>query len=132
MKVENIKELYVIDASFLLAFIMPDEDSKDVPHIFDKYAKGTASFIAPKILFFEVINAIVMAVKRKRLKENDAEKVIFDFLSIAIEYTDVFAKELLYLAIEKNFSVYDVSYLSLAKQKRIPLLTLDEKLKKLV
>src|SRR5438105_3299382 len=116
MQEENIKETHVIDASFFLAFLMPDEELKTPPDVFNKYANGIVTFTAPSILLFEVINAIAMAVKRKRIAENIARIIIKDFLSITIVYINVHGEEVFNLAVKKNLSVYDASYLWLANE----------------
>lgn len=122
---------YILDASFLLSYLLPDERVEKVDYIFQQFKDGKVNFISNQLLPFEIINGLKYALKSKRLSKKTANSLINDFISYEIEYHEVDLKEVLTLSIEKDLTVYDASYLYLSKTNKLPLLTLDERLKKL-
>lgn len=121
----------VLDASFMLDFLFPDEQSEQVMKAFNDYRMGEIQFIAPYILPLEVINGLHYAVRARRIDEQTAKKLLKVFMDLLILIQEVDLEDILSLSLQKNLSVYDASYLSLAREKNIPLFTLDEKLKQL-
>lgn len=121
---------YVIDSSFMLAHLLPDEKVNKVDNVFMKYAQGKVFFFAPYILPFEVINGLRSAVISKRIDKNTAQTLIDDFLSVKIELQKVNFKSALAISFKNNCSIYDASYITLSQDKNLRFLTLDEKLKK--
>lgn len=126
---EDIK--YIIDSSFMLAHLLPDEKINEVDKVFTRYAQGKVFFFAPYILPFEVINGLRSAAISKRIDKNTAQILIDDFLSVKIEFQKVNFKRTLAVSFQSNCSIYDASYIYLAESLNIPFLTLDEKLKKI-
>lgn len=129
MLVGNTKT-YIIDASFILAFLLPDEDVETVNRIFERYAQGKINFISSPLLAFEVINSLKEAT-RKRIEENKALDLVREFLKMKIEYGIIDFEDLLKISLKNNISAYDASYLYLAQKENEELLSLDEKLKSL-
>jgi predicted nucleic acid-binding protein len=126
---EDIK--YVIDSSFMLAHLLPDEKVSQVDKVFMKYAQGKVFFSAPYILPFEVINGLRSAAISKRIDKNTAQILIDDFLTVKIEFQKVNFKRTLAISFQNNCSIYDASYITLSQDKNLHLLALDEKLRKL-
>lgn len=122
----------VIDASFVLDFLLPDEQTARVLDIFEDYKKKDVSFVSSPILQFEVTNSLKYAVGSKRITKQDASKILLIFLDLRIEFIEVDIKECLELSFERDLSVYDASYLYLSQKYDVPLLTLDKKLKSIV
>ena len=123
--------IYVVDASYILAGLLPDEHSDEVDKIFGHFAMGEILFESTYLLPFEIANAISLAVRRKRIKSGQAEKFIESFLNWNIKLDGVQFKEVLKVSLDKGITVYDASYLWLSRNKKVKLLTLDEKLQKL-
>lgn len=130
MQEENIKT-FVIDASFILSYFLPDEDQAEVYQTFDNYQKGEINFLSSVILPIEFTNGIKFALTSKRLTEERAFILLEDFQNISIEYPPLDLEKVLKLAIKENLSVYDASYIWLAKEYNINLLTLDKNLAKI-
>lgn len=124
----DIKNTFVVDASFVLAFLL-DENNIEVESIFKKQALGKVYFIAPSILKYEVGNSLRTKLLRKKLKKDRVGKIYQSFLAINIKEETINFYDVLDLALEKNISFYDASYLYLAKSKKINLLSLDHSLK---
>ena len=128
----NIKN-FVIDASYLLSVLFPDEATGDE----SKRRLATIinldnKFFAPRILEFEVCNSIRSVLISKRFDKNSARQILIRFNKVPINYLDIDRKNVLDLSIKNNLSFYDASYLYLAKANKYRLLTLDTKLSKML
>jgi predicted nucleic acid-binding protein len=124
-----MKSGYVVDASVILANMLPDETlPTHVDTIINAFNQGETVFYAPQILYFEVTNTLSVAVRRNRLSQFTATKLTQAFIDaqISIEVTD-FPKTLR-LALKHNLSIYDAAYLELSRRLRVPLLSLDTQL----
>lgn len=127
---ENIRT-YVIDASFVLAYLFPSEKTKKVDEIFEKSRDGEIILLSIGLLPFEVLNSIKWSIVTKRHTQEEAEKMVDGFFSFNIGYEEIDLKEAYRLALEQNLTVYDASYLKLAINANCKLLTFDKQLKKL-
>jgi predicted nucleic acid-binding protein len=72
-----------------------------------------------------------MAIKRKRIDEKKAKELMRVFFSYKISLKDVDFQKTFAIAQKYNLSIYDASYVQLAKQMRIKLLTFDNQLSRL-
>ncbi len=128
---ENIKidSVYVVDASFILSSILPDEKVlKPFQKILKLFEKNKVYFKAPEVLMYEIGNSLKSAVKQKRIASNPATKLFSKIVTATIDYQKVDFKAVLDLSITHDLSFYDSSYLYLAKVNKCKLLTLDKKL----
>lgn len=126
--VVNIKSLFVIDASFVLAFLL-DEGNVGVESIFEKQALGEIHFISPSLLKYEVGNSLRSKFLRKKIEKEKVQKLYQSFLAIKIKEENLDYYSVLNLAMEKNLTFHDASYLYLAQKNKVSLLTLDHSLK---
>lgn len=129
MPEENSKR-FVIDASFLLAYLLPDEHAIYVEKIFKAYAQGKITFFSSPLLPFEVANSLRHAVP-KRITKPQALSLFAEFIDYKIELRPLNETKILAFSLENKLTVYDASYIWLARKKRVPLLTLDANLAKL-
>lgn len=122
-------EKFVIDSSFILAKLFPDEPTTKVAEeYFNNFSRGSTTFTAPILLKYEIGNALKTGVIRKRISKKKAKRTLEEFLTWPILYVNLDFTGTLNLAIDKNLSYYDASYLYLAKSNNLQLLTLDRKL----
>jgi len=127
----NSKETFVIDASFMMAFLLNEKES-EVKNIFFRYAANEIQLIAPVILKYEVGNSLRTQILRKRLTQNEARKFYLLFLKLKIEECEIDYLETIHIALSKNITFYDASYLNVSKRHSAKLLTLDKELLKVV
>jgi predicted nucleic acid-binding protein len=127
---ENTKKRYCVDASYMLAFLLPDERESEVARIFEEYALHKNELVTTTLLKYEVSNALWSAVKRKRLSSRDARKLLKAFGELEIAEHDVSVEELFESARSHKLSCYDASYFVLSKKTHSQLLSLDAKLLK--
>lgn len=123
--------LAVIDSSFILTFLLPDEDIPEVIETIGLFEQKDLNLISSHLFSFEVFNCLKTAVARKRISIDLAVDLGNTFLDLDIKHEDVNFVETLRIAQEENLSFYDASYVYLARSKKIPLLTLDTRLKRL-
>ncbi len=130
--VENTKPVFVVDASFVLAFLLPDEQTIRVDSAFDRYARREIDFLSTQLLPFEVLNSIKTAILRNRLKKDLASQLVKKFFNYRIHLESIDFEKAFMLAQKQNLTVYDASYVVLAQTMQIPLFTLDKQLQKLI
>lgn len=129
MKAENTKDKFVVDASAWLAWLLPDEKVPDsLISYFDLFGEEKAKFMAPTLLKYEFANALKSNFLRKRIGKVKAVKILMKLLALDIEYVNIDFKNALNIAIKEKISFYDASYVSLAKELKLQLLSLDKKL----
>lgn len=125
-------DTYVVDASFVLASLLPDEESPESDKFIIKYRNKEIKLISAPIFNLEVLNGLRAAKLSKRIKTMDEPKIFVErFIKLGIECFDVNLVETFLISEEKNLTVYDASYVWLAKSKNLPLLSLDKKMTKL-
>jgi predicted nucleic acid-binding protein len=124
----NQKNTFVVDTSFVLAYLLPDEARLDVEEMFSKFEENKINFVAPYLLAFEIMNGLRSATMQKRQSIDAAEQLLDSFLNMGILFKKVNEKEVFRFAVRNGITAYDASYVWLAKSNKLDLLTLDEKL----
>lgn len=120
---------FVVDASSLLSYIMPDEETSSfLQSLVERHVIKDIKIIGPKILPFEVANTLNVGILRKRISLKKARELIGEFLDLEIELFDVDYSQAILLANKYGLSVYDASYLELAKSQRAKLVSFDGRL----
>ena len=122
----------VIDASCVLATMLPDETDSYAARAMGLVAKGGAR--APSHWPLEIANGLLMAQRRRRITNAMRLDSLADAQALPIELDDqtsgVVWSAASALAARHNLSVYDAAYLELAMRLRLPLATLDRDLRK--
>jgi len=124
-----------IDASIVLKWYLADEEyGKNAISLLDKYLSNELDIFAPSLLEYEVINGLIIAQKRGRIKEEKILTAIDGFVSLEIKLKNLslFYPRVLHYCKVYNRSVYDASYLVLADEEQISLITADEELYNIV
>jgi len=122
----------VVDASVALAWCFPDEASEYADAVL--VALEGRTVIVPAVWALEITNAVLVAERRKRMKQQDVRRFVelLGGLTI-IEHSQTVAdtvSHVLLLAREYNLSAYDAAYLDVAVQQGAPLATQDSALQK--
>lgn len=118
----------VVDASYVLAFLLPDERGADVDKLFDQLSSGSILFVSTQLLHFEVHNALKAAIIQKRLTRESGYILAKAFIDLPITIEPVDYEGVFDLSLQRKISVYDAAYLYLSKAKAIRLMTLDKDL----
>ena len=113
----------VIDTAALLAVLLEEPERQAL-----LAATTGAVLFAPASLPWEVGNALVAAVRRRRLTAAEAEAGWTAYQTIPIRLVEVDIGRAMALATERGLYAYDAYMLELARNRGLPLLTLDAKL----
>ncbi len=121
----------VLDASTTLSWYFEDEQSAKADAILDMIIR-TRAFV-PGIWPLEIANSLRSGLRRGRLTKDYRDSVIVKLRTLPIiidpDTADVAWQATLRLSDAHDLSVYDAAYLELAQRLRLPLATLDAKLK---
>ena len=124
--------MFVLDSSVALALLLPDEQSAAADSLASRFLEGSVA--VPTIWPLEVRNALLAALRSRRITAEEFQERL-DVLSllpveIAPPADNAELKRTVALARRHDLSIYDASYVDLAKQRSLPLATLDAKLRK--
>jgi predicted nucleic acid-binding protein len=122
---------FVVDASVALSWIFADEFSPFAEDVLE--AAKESDILVPVVWPLEIANALLVAVRRARLPEADAPRLlgIIDRLQIELDQgleLEPIARTTLSVGFAYGLSAYDASYLELAIRRGLPLATQDARL----
>ena len=120
----------VIDASVLIKFYVPEILSDRAERLLAKVGNKDIDLLAPDLIYPEAGNILWKKQRLKELTHSEAEEITDAILSLPLMIEA--SKSLLPLAVDiaiaYGITVYDASYLSLAKVYETTLITADRKL----
>lgn len=121
---------FVLDCSVAMAWCFEDERNSYADEVLESLADWEA--LVPPVWSLEIVNVLLIAERKKRLKEAETAHFLDLLTSLPIVEDNQtmlrIEKSLLSLGREHNLSSYDASYLELAIRRAIPLATRDNKL----
>jgi len=128
-----VKQPFVVDASVGFSWVYPDQASAYTDGVLATMDDG-ATAVVPTLWPIEIANAILVAVRRRRMTNGEA-KAAFDFLKRLEVAVDSDAPSLAFgriaaIAQDQSLSAYDACYLELAARKAVAIATRDEALMK--
>ena len=122
----------VLDASCALAALLPDEAGRDAARLVTEAL--TAGAVVPAFWRLEVANGALQAHRRGRFDRDVLGFILAEFSKVDVlvdpEGTASPWGAVADLAERHHLSIYDACYLEIAARRRIPLATLDLKLRK--
>lgn len=119
----------IIDASVILMAFFPDEvNHLQAQALIRAYALGTVELRGPDLLSHEVTNAILQAVRRRRIALEIAQEILTAFEDLSLPLEPVVPLQVLALAHRFDRSAYDAAYLNLAESLNTQLITGDQRL----
>jgi len=125
-------KLFVVDASVALCWYFEDQKTSYAEAAFDCLAEGGRTLV-PAIWLLEVINALVLAERLKRISSAQLEACVTDLQDLPVE-VDLSGIQRIYspvlrLSRQHRLTCYDAAYLELALFEGLPLATLDRNLR---
>ncbi|NRB11143.1 MAG: type II toxin-antitoxin system VapC family toxin [Rickettsiaceae bacterium] len=123
----------VVDCSFIMSSLLPDEKEQKIAEIYYQIAENKYKVYVPAIFYLECTNVLLSSLKRKRINKETYEEYI-NLLSLLPINVDNFSAtpESLYsiskLSTTYNLTSYDASYLNLAIRIEASIATLDKNL----
>jgi predicted nucleic acid-binding protein len=122
---------FVLDASIVLTWCFPDENAAAAQHVAGRFKQGDTA-VVPSFWPHEVLNALLVGEKRKRISKEMVRSFLYDLaaLPIVLEHfpARVVFERTQRLSREYGLTAYDAAYLDLALDGGLPLATLDEDL----
>lgn len=124
---------FVLDASVTMAWCFAAQSDDYCKSVLDALDDNRA--MAPEIWILEILNSLIVAERRRRLREEESEAFLERLWHLPIDVEAAAAKspwssEVLLLARANGLSSYDAAYLELAKRKSLPLATRDTALRR--
>lgn len=123
-------DAFVLDASVTATWLLPDEHTDASRRLFAGVRAGQVELHAPDLWLVGCGNIIVNAVRRKRTSAANA-LALWQVLDSVRTRCELYRPEptqvraALALALDRNLSLYDATYLWLAQSLSLPLLTQD-------
>jgi predicted nucleic acid-binding protein len=122
---------FVLDASVVLTWCFPDEDAEVANEVAQMFKKGDSA-ITPSFWPHEVLNALLVGEKRKRISGDLINTFLTDLATLPIDLQglplETVFERIQSLSREHDLTAYDSAYLQLAKDNGLPLATLDQDL----
>jgi predicted nucleic acid-binding protein len=120
----SLAQAAVIDSSALLELILPNRKNEPLEARLAK--TGTA--VAPDFVDLEVLHVLRREVRRGDLSEAQAETAIKRLVNLPVFRTPCQSLVKRIWSLRHSISAYDGSYVALAEQMDVPLLTCDARL----
>ena len=119
----------VIDASVIIASLLPDEPHYDAAlRILGEFLSAKLELVSVPLIQFEITNALWQAVRRGRVRLEEAQAALRTFEAFNLPERAVSSQGILTAAHKYTRSAYDAAYLSLAMIEQVPLVTADKRL----
>lgn len=120
-------KLYVVDASVVLKWTLPELGRVRAAGLLDEYEAGRAHLLAPPTLVHEVASGLAKRFRQKQLSE-EVTTAAFTFIRDRLPLiagTDRLTGTAFELALQHHVSYWDALYLALAIEYRCDLVTAD-------
>ena len=122
---------FVLDSSIALAWVLPDESNPRADELLERLIAEGA--VVPPIWPLEIGNVLLVALRRRRIRQEEFETILERLarlpIEVDIEATDHALAGVLLLAAQLGLTTYDAAYLDLAQRRKLPLATLDKRLR---
>jgi predicted nucleic acid-binding protein len=122
---------FVIDALIVLVWCFPDEHADLAEHVAGRFQRGDTA-LAPSFWPHEVLNALLVGEKRKRISSGLVQSFLDDVaalpVALAESSSDMVFGRIQSLSRSHSLTSYDAAYLDLALGSGLPLATMDAQL----
>jgi len=124
---------FVLDASVALRWFLDHPMPAYANRVKQFFLKGVRA-VVPALWHLEMSNGLFVAERRSILTPADVDQAVIDIEQLVAHAVDIDsdvvpARQALTTARTFQLSAYDAVYLDLARRKRLPLATLDDKLR---
>lgn len=121
----------VLDASVALKWQFEDEEATGTSMaLLEDFVVGKIDLISLTLFHYEIVNAINVAINRKRMEETIGYRAVNDITSMGIElrsFSDLI-EPTFRMARKYGLSPYDCAYIALAEKEKCDFFTGDKKL----
>ncbi len=121
--------MIVLDASVVLKWIFDDKEASDRAGRFkDEHVAGTDVVAAPDLLFYEIANVLATKTRLSERAISQAFGLLWEFEFERFDLGEAEFLEGLALSRKYMITLYDASYIVLAKRLKCAFVTSDKKL----
>ena len=124
---------FVLDASIVLTWCFPDENATTAQHVAGMFSQGDTA-VAPSFWAHEVLNALLVGEKRRRISKELLRSFLKDLVELPIVLEQLPSRVVFdrieRLSRDHSLTAYDAAYLDLALNSGLPMATLDDNLVK--
>ena len=122
---------FVLDTSAAMALFLQEKEGLLVEADLKEIINSNGQIFVPPLFWFEVGNTLVSAFNRKRITMEEIYGIEFDMSELPIVTDPVpdtaIRSRIREIAIRKNLTFYDASYVELSQRLQIPLKSFDKK-----
>ena len=120
--------LFVVDASVAVKWYVQESDRARALRLRDDYAKRRVDLLAPRLILYEVGNALRYHPNADGNLSSDGVRALHR-MGFTVEWSDDDAvHEAMRIAYSENITFYDAVYLALAEKEDAKVISADEKL----
>ncbi len=123
--------MFVLDCSVSIAWCLSDEYSEYADKVLNLLVKEQA--VVPALWHLEVMNILQIAQQRKRIKKTQIPIILekLNQLNIRTDKTAINIGNVDFANLIQKYQIssYDSTYLEIAQREKLPLATLDNKIK---
>ena len=125
---------FVLDASIILTWCFPDEESQKALEISERIAAGERVAV-PAFWRHEILNALLVGERRKRITPELTQAFLDDLDRLPVDVDPPAGAAVVFkltqpLCRKHGLTAYDAAYLELAMRDNQPLATVDEQLRR--
>jgi predicted nucleic acid-binding protein len=124
---------FVLDASIVLTWCFPDEDSRRAEETSERIAAGERVAVTA-FWRYEILNALLIGERRKRLSQELVKTFIEDLNRLPVDVDEASAATVFVstqvLCRKHGLTPYDAAYLEIAIRFGYPLATVDANLRR--
>ncbi|GHT52170.1 twitching motility protein PilT [Bacteroidia bacterium] len=113
----------LLDANIFLAVILNEPEKERIIEL----TRG-AEMVSPEVVPYEIGNALLAMLKRRRLTKEQVVKSFNTFDFIPKNLVQINVAKAIEIACMFDIYAYDAYYLEVANRLRLPLLTLDKRM----
>ncbi|MCD6244794.1 MAG: type II toxin-antitoxin system VapC family toxin [Candidatus Korarchaeota archaeon] len=116
--------MIAIDSSVLVMYFSKEEGWEEAEKVIEQ------GVVTLELAVEEVANSLWKKVLREEMAEEDAIRIILDLASgdiIRIEDQGKYLEEAFDIAVKKRITIYDALFISLAKSRKLELVTCDRR-----
>ena len=116
--------MIAIDSSVLVMYFSKEEGWEEAEKVIEQ------GVVTLELAVEEVANSLWKKVLREEMAEEDAIRIILDLASgdiIRIEDQGRYLEEAFDIAVKKRITIYDALFISLAKSRKLELVTCDRR-----
>ena len=118
----------IIDTSVAVKWFYDEAETSRALRIFEGIMGHTIRATVPDLLFYEFANVLKTKGKADRIQTDGTLAILHELPWTVIEPNQHFMSHALQVAEQYGISVYDASYVALAFEWEVPLITSDERL----